>query len=113
MAAGRIVAAVRQSGAFRVGSRSLSMLEVGSTIEVAKKVFDVSEEMKRDSLAKWFRRRDVVEEEFYWYHPVSSEMDRVLLSAFPDQKSYHMFRYLFVSLFTFSDHIPSCSSYTH
>lgn len=113
MATGRVVAAVRDSGAFQVGSTSMSLQEVRSTIEVARKVFCVSEEMKRDILAKWFRRRDVVEEEFYWYHPVSPEMDRVLLSAFPDPQSYQMFRYLFFSLVTFSGHVQSCSSYTY
>ncbi|XP_078181205.1 uncharacterized protein LOC144574964 [Carex rostrata] len=92
VAAGRVVAAVRDSGAFRVGSTSMSLQEVRSTIEVATKVFCLSEDMKRDILSKWFRRRDVVEEEFYWYHPVSPEMDRVLSSAFPDPQSYQMFR---------------------
>ncbi|KAJ1686643.1 hypothetical protein LUZ63_018033 [Rhynchospora breviuscula] len=92
VAVGNVVYNVRETGAFRVGSKSMSMEEVTSTIQVAKKVFSVPEEMKRDALAKWFRRRDVVEEEFYWYHPVRPEMDRVLLWAFPNPKSYHMFR---------------------
>ncbi|KAJ4767105.1 2-oxoglutarate (2OG) and Fe(II)-dependent oxygenase superfamily protein [Rhynchospora pubera] len=92
VAVGNVVYNVRETGAFRVGSKSMSVQEVTSTIRVAKEVFSVPEEMKRDSLAKWFRRRDVVEEEFYWYHPVRPEMDRVLLSAFPNPKSYHMFR---------------------
>jgi hypothetical protein len=109
VAAGRVVAAVRESGAFRVGSRSMSMLEVKSTIEVAKNVFDVPEEMKRENLAKWFRRRDVVEEEFYWYHPASPEMDRILLSVFPDHESYDFFRLLLFSLFNFYNHIRNRS----
>jgi hypothetical protein len=49
VAAGRVVAAVRESDEFRVESRSMSMLKVRSTIEVAKNAFDVSEEIKRIS----------------------------------------------------------------
>jgi hypothetical protein len=49
VAAGRVVAVVRESDEFRVESRSMSMLKVRSTIEVAKNAFDVSEEIKRIS----------------------------------------------------------------
>ncbi|XP_072954808.1 uncharacterized protein [Typha angustifolia] len=87
----RLLAAATESGAFSIrGGDDVAIGDVGSAIEVGSEVFRVSDEWRRREMGRWFRRRDAVGEEFYWYHPVTAEADRVLEEVLPD--SYRILR---------------------
>ncbi|KAF0923666.1 hypothetical protein E2562_006646 [Oryza meyeriana var. granulata] len=82
--------AAAESGAFRLGG-AVEADEVRAAVEAAEPVFRAPEEVKRE-LGRWFRRRDrVAGEEFYWFRPASSDADRVLDAALPGS-TYQVFR---------------------
>ncbi|KAG8054934.1 hypothetical protein GUJ93_ZPchr0001g29569 [Zizania palustris] len=89
-AARTIVGAARETGAFRVGG-AVEAGEVRAAVEASEPVFRAPEDAKRE-LGKWFRRKDrVAGEEFYWFRPASSDDERVLDAALPGS-TYQVFR---------------------
>uniref|UniRef100_A0A0D9V793 Isopenicillin N synthase-like Fe(2+) 2OG dioxygenase domain-containing protein n=1 Tax=Leersia perrieri TaxID=77586 RepID=A0A0D9V793_9ORYZ len=89
-AVGTVAAAAAESGAFRVVG-AVEAGEVRAAVEAAEAVFRAPEEVKRE-LGRWFRRRDrVAGEEFYWFRPASSHADKVLDAVLPG-KTYQVFR---------------------
>ncbi|RLN23558.1 uncharacterized protein C2845_PM07G27000 [Panicum miliaceum] len=81
-----------ESGVFAVAG-AIDAREVREAVEAAGAVFAALDEVKREQLARWFRRRDPVAggEEFYWFRPVSPDEDRALGAALPGY-TYRAFR---------------------
>ncbi|XP_010922721.1 uncharacterized protein [Elaeis guineensis] len=83
----RVLAAVVEIGAFRIGGRDkvAAAEEVRAAIEAGGAVFGVPGE-----LGRCLGRRDGIGEEFYWMRPISSEDEKVLEEALRD--TYRTFR---------------------
>ncbi|KAJ3669074.1 hypothetical protein LUZ60_011024 [Juncus effusus] len=92
VAESRVVKAVRETGAFRISASSLSVDEVKQAIEAAKMAFSISDQTKEKTLSNLFRRRDVVEEEFYWTSPLNPQTSLSLQSSFLSPQSYQSFK---------------------
>ncbi|OAY70439.1 hypothetical protein ACMD2_12133 [Ananas comosus] len=84
----RAVAAASASGGFSIAAAASAAEEVRSAVDSGKQVFGIGEERKRE-MERWFRRRDVVGEEFYCYRhrpgsaEAEAEADRMLEAALP------------------------------
>ncbi|CAL4953890.1 unnamed protein product [Urochloa decumbens] len=85
-------AAAAESGAFAVAG-AIDAREVREAVEASGAVFAAPDEVKRERLARWFRRRDPAagEVEFCWFRPVSPDDDRTLGDALPGS-TYRVFR---------------------
>jgi len=83
-----------ESGAFSVAG-AVDAREVREAVEASGAVFAAADEVKREQLGRWFRRRGPVAgvEEFCWFRPVSADEDRELGAALPGY-TYRVFRYV-------------------
>ncbi|OEL19832.1 hypothetical protein BAE44_0019151 [Dichanthelium oligosanthes] len=85
--------AAAESGAFTVAG-AVDAREVREAVEASRAVFAATDEVKREPLARWFRKRDDPVsggEEFCWFRPVSHDDDRALDAALPGS-TYRVFR---------------------
>ncbi|KAK8453944.1 hypothetical protein SEVIR_5G368700v4 [Setaria viridis] len=93
-AALRAASAAAESGAFAVAG-AIDASEVREAVEASRAVFAAPDEVKREQLARWFRRKDdeptAGGEEFCWFRPVSPDEDRALGAALPGS-TYRVFR---------------------
>ncbi|CAO1944606.1 unnamed protein product [Urochloa humidicola] len=90
--AGAALRAAESCGFFAVAG-AIDAREVREAVEASGAVFAAPDEVKRERLGSWFRRRDPVagREEFCWFRPVSPDDDRALGDALPGS-TYWVFR---------------------
>lgn len=95
-AALRAATTAAESGAFAVAG-AIDAREVREAVEASRAVFAAPDDVKREQLARWFRRREddptAGGEEFCWFRPVSSDDDRALGAALAGS-TYRVFRYV-------------------
>ncbi|CAO2182504.1 unnamed protein product [Urochloa humidicola] len=92
--AGAAIAAAAESGGFFAVAGAIDAREVREAVEASGAVFAAPDEVKRERLGRWFRRRDdpvAGGEEFWWFRPVSTDDDRALGAALPGS-TYRVFR---------------------
>ncbi|CAO2171896.1 unnamed protein product [Urochloa humidicola] len=88
------ITAAAESGGFFAVAGAIDAREVREAVEASAVVFAAPDEVKRERLARWFRRRDPVAgggEEFCWFRPVSLDDDRALGDALAGS-TYRVFR---------------------